>query len=71
MSGIASANLNRKHHLGEAILLIYRVVGTQLRGEREDRTFIRPYYDNMKRAYLRTLKKARKKAKKEEPEGAE
>lgn len=71
MSGIAAANLNRKHHLGRAILLIYSIVGTQLRDDREDRSFMRPYYDNMKRAYLRTLKKGRKKAKKEEPEGAE
>lgn len=71
VSGIEAANLNRKHHLGKAILLIYGVVGTQLRGEREDRSFMRPYYDNMKRAYLRTLKKGRKKAKQQEPEGAE
>jgi len=71
MSGIAAANLNRKHRLGEAILLIYGIVGTQLRGERTDRDFMRPYYDNMKRAYLRTLKKGRKKAKKQEPEGTE
>jgi hypothetical protein len=71
MSGIAAANLNRKHRLGAAILLIYGVVGTQLRGEPEDRAFMRPYYDNMKRAYLRTLQKGRKKAKKQEPEGAE
>ncbi|HYK01009.1 MAG TPA: hypothetical protein VE974_04580 [Thermoanaerobaculia bacterium] len=68
MSGIAAANLDRKHRLGAAILLIYGVVGTQLRGE--DRSFMRPYYDNMKRAYLNTLKKGRKKAKKQEPEGA-
>ena len=65
-SGIHSANLKRKRHLGEAILLLYSVLGSELRvsGGR----YLRPYYENMKRAYLRSLKKGRQKKEKKDEE---
>jgi len=65
-SGIHSANLKRKRHLGEAILLLYSVLGSELRvsGGR----YLRPYYENMKRAYLRSLKKGRRKKEKKDEE---
>jgi hypothetical protein len=68
--GIEAANLKRKHRLGKAILRIYRLLGSYLRGGGgpEDR-YLHPYYENMKRAYLRT-QQFRKRKKKEEPVGS-
>ena len=64
--GIEAANLKRKHRLGTAILRIYRMIGIYLRGGRPEDVHLRPYYENMKRAYLRT-KQFRKRRKKDEP----
>lgn len=64
--GIEAANIKRKHRLGTAILQIYRFLGIfAKRGGPED-AYMRPYYENMKRAYLRT-RQFRRKTKKEEP----
>lgn len=68
--GISHANLQRKHRLGDAILAIYSALGRHL--NRSPATpahaYMRPYYDEMKRAYLRaTRKKPRKTAKADEP----
>jgi len=63
LSGISNANLKRKHHLGDAILLLYAYLGRQM--QTGGMPHLRPYYENMKRAYLRTLKKSRQKKEKE------
>jgi hypothetical protein len=65
-AGIEAANLKRKHRLGRAILLIYRILGASLRRSGPEDAYMRPYYENMKRAYLRTQKFS-KRTKKEEP----
>jgi hypothetical protein len=64
--GIEAANMKRKHRLGTAILHIYRMLGIYLHHSRPEEAYMRPYYENMKRAYLRTQQFRRRK-KKEEP----
>ena len=64
--GIEAANLKRKHRLGKAILLLYRMLGACLHGKPGEDLHMHPYYENMKRAYLRT-QQFRKRKKKEEP----
>jgi hypothetical protein len=64
--GIEAANLKRKHRLGSAILQIYRILGMILRRSRPDHEYMRPYFENMKRAYQRTQKFS-KRPKKGEP----
>ena len=64
--GMEAANLKRKHRLGRAILLIYRMLGTWFRYPRPEDAYMRPYYENMRRAYLRTQKFSKRK-KKEKP----
>ena len=66
--GIDAANVKRKHRLGTAILTIYRLLGIHLDHGTPEVAYMRPYYDNMKRAYLRT-QQFRKRTKKEEPAG--
>ena len=64
--GVEAANVKRKHRLGQAILMIYRILGVYVeRGGPED-AYMRPYYENMKRAYLQT-QKFRGRKKKDEP----
>jgi hypothetical protein len=64
--GIEAANLKRKHRLGTAILQLYHILGSFFRYRtRPEDAYLRPYYDNMKHAYLRTQRF--RKAKKEEP----
>jgi len=65
--GIEAANVKRKHRLGTAILQIYRMLGIYLDRPQPEDIYMRPYYDNMKRAYLRTQQFRRRKAK-DEPE---
>jgi hypothetical protein len=62
--GIEAANLKRKHRLGSAILHIYRMLAIALRRS-GSQDYMRPYFENMKRAYLRTQKFS-KRPKKEE-----
>ena len=64
--GIEASNTMRKHRLGRAILLIYRTLGMRLRGPLAWDTHMRPYYDNMKRAYLKT-QRFRRRTKTDEP----
>ena len=73
VKGVADANLKRKHALGRAILTVYRILGLRLRDGAlaTADAYLRPHYDAMKRAYLRTLKKSRKRGKNEEPEDGE
>ena len=66
IDGIEAANVKRKHRLGRAILMIYRILGVHCQGSRPEDVSMRPYYENMKRAYLRT-QQFRKRKKKEEP----
>ena len=64
--GIEAANLKRKHRLGKAILQIYYMLRAYLKVDRPEDVHLRPYYENMKSAYLRT-QQFRKRKKKEEP----
>lgn len=64
--GIEAANVKRKHRLGRAILLIYRILGLDFQRTDPPEAYMRPYYETMKRAYLRTQQFRRRK-KKEEP----
>jgi hypothetical protein len=61
--GVEAANVKRKHRLGKAILLIYRMLAIYVdRGGPED-AYMRPYFENMKRAYLQTQQFRRSKKK--------
>lgn len=60
--GVASANLRRKHRLGSAVLTLYKLLGNALRYGFDGH--MRPYFDEMKRAFLRRRKKP---AKQDEP----
>ena len=64
--GIEAANVKRRHRLGKAILHIYRMLGIYLDGGQPEDAYMRPYYDNMKRAYMRTQQFRRRK-KNDEP----
>ena len=58
--GVAAANLKRKHRLGTAVLTLYSTLGIMLRrSPAESDLPLRPYYDDLKRAFLATRKKAR------------
>jgi hypothetical protein len=67
LDGLEAANLKRKHRLGTAILLIYHILGRYMRGNHPEEAYMRPYYENMKRAYLRTQKFRKRKTKTEDP----
>src|ERR1051326_5227669 len=67
--GIEAANVKRKHRLGTAILQIYRMLGIYLHPAQPEEAYMRPYYENMKRAYLRTQQFRRRKNKDEPDEG--
>ncbi len=64
--GLDAANLKRKHRLGRAILKIYRLIGIYLENAHPEDVYLRPYCENMKRAFLRT-KQFRRKKKEEAP----
>ena len=69
--GIEAANLKRRHRLGRAILQIYGILGSYFHRSRPEDAYMRPYYENMKRAYLRTQRfHGRKKKQKPEEEPA-
>ena len=68
-AGIEAANLKRKHRLGTAILKIYGIVEAYLRTDHPNDVYMRPYYENMKRAYLKTRAFRRRKKKEEGPGG--
>lgn len=67
LDGIEAANLKRKHRLGSAILKIYRILDIYLRRSHPDDVYMRPYFENMKRAYLRTQQFRKRKKKDEAP----
>jgi hypothetical protein len=58
LKGISAANRKRKHRLGSAILTLYTVLGETI--DMESRRHLRPYYEEMKRAYLNRKRKRRK-----------
>ncbi len=72
VNGIADANLARKHRLGRDILNIYVLLGGRIRHTDPGTVHLRPYYEEMKRLYLRRLekRKARGTAKEEDPDPA-
>lgn len=71
VKGIAAANLERRSHLGRTILRIYQQLGATIRHaetmDRKEDLALRPYYDAMRRAWLKGRK--RRKPADSEPEG--
>ncbi len=67
--GVGAALLKERHDLGNAVLVFYSLLGTDLRSPSGSITkrHMRPYYEDMKRAYMKKRKTRRKTA----PEPAE
>ena len=66
--GVGAALLKERHCLGNAVLTFYSLLGTDLRAPRgTTKRHMRPYYEDMKRAYMKNRKTRRKAA----PEPAE
>ena len=63
LKGIGDANRERKHTLGTAVLMLYMVLR---RTTKYDLPHMRPYYEEMKTAWLRRKRGGKKK---NEPEG--
>ena len=61
--GVGGALLKERHDLGTAVLIFYSLLGTDLRTPRGARKRnMRPYYEDMKRAYMKNRKTRRKTA---------
>jgi hypothetical protein len=61
--GVGAALLKDRHRLGEAVLVFYSLLGTDLRSPAGTRKrHMRPYYEDMKRAYMKNRKTRRKTA---------
>jgi hypothetical protein len=58
--GVGAAILKDKHRLGQAILILYTVLQQDLRNPRSKRRHLRPYYENMRQAYMKGRKTRRK-----------
>jgi hypothetical protein len=66
--GVGAALPKEKHDLGNAVLIFYSLLGRDLRAPRgTTNRHMRPYYEDMKRAYMKKRKTRRKTA----PEPAE
>jgi hypothetical protein len=71
LKGMADANLQRKHRVGQAILLLYAALGRAMRHPSAEIALLRPYYEEMQRAYKKSVKKKpKKKAQDEETQPA-
>ena len=66
VKGISAANRKRRYRLGKAILDLYFMLGTMI--DMESHRYLRPYYEEMKRAYLNRKRKRRKAEKPDKPE---
>jgi len=64
LKGISARNRKERHRLGDAILMMYMVLGRTLDNERY--RHLRPLYEDMKRAYMKSRKHRGKRAKTEE-----
>ena len=57
LKGVSGANRKRKHRLGKAILALYSGLQVTV----DDRTgrdnHLRPYFENMRRAYMKNRKR--------------
>jgi hypothetical protein len=58
LKGISAANRKRRHRLGRDILNLYMILGKTI--ELESRRYLRPHYEEMKRAYQNRNRKRRK-----------
>ena len=58
IEGIEGANLQRRHALGAKILMLYAILKATI--DDPERRHLRPYLENMKRAYLKRRKKPAK-----------
>ena len=64
LKGVSAANLKQKHRLGSALMLIYNTLRVSI--EDRDRK-LRPYFEAMKRAFLKRRKKSVKARAEPEP----
>jgi hypothetical protein len=55
LKGISAANRKRRHRLGTAILDLYNILGITI--DTEGQRHLRPYYEEMKRAYKNRKRK--------------
>lgn len=55
LDGVSAANRKRRHRLGAAILALYNILGITI--DTESRRHLRPYYEEMKRAYKNRKRK--------------
>jgi hypothetical protein len=69
LKGISARNRKERHRLGDAILMMYMVLGRTLDNERY--RHLRPLYEEMKRAYMKSRKHRSKRAKTEEADKKE
>jgi len=66
LKGITHANIQRRHRFGSAILLVYTALARLV--TLPSYAHLRPYYEEMKRLYLRATKAGSKKGKGREGE---
>jgi len=59
LKGISDGNRKRKHDLGSAVLMVYFALGRLIKREVPH---LRPYYEEMKAAWLRSKRPRKKKA---------
>lgn len=60
--GVGAALLKERHRLGTAVLTFYALLGTDMRNPVGTKRHMRPYYEDMKRAYMKNRKTRRKPA---------
>jgi hypothetical protein len=70
IKGMDDGNLKRKYRLGTAILQLYSILSVSVEGPGASHPDLKPYFEDMKRAYLRWRRKSSRKAPDKEPEPA-
>ena len=66
LDGMIGANRVRKHQRGKAILMLYKGLEIEVEGRLGDNR-LRPYFENMRRAYMKNRKRRKAKAEAVEP----
>jgi hypothetical protein len=61
LKGMEGANRVRKHRRGKAIFNLYRGLQISIEGPSGRNNYMRPYFENMQRAYMKTRKRKKEK----------
>jgi len=69
LKGISARNRKERHRLGDAILTMYSILGRTI--NREHNRHLRPLYEEMKRAYMRSRRHRGRGGRGEEPEAGQ